>query len=544
MGAEASVPVPPVKPGFSTMCISFQYTDRVTTLHLDDTGLFAVRKAIEGTWKPGISVEKPKYGLGRSYRLCGYPFSTTSSSVSPQILRMVCQMLQKLYEVGWKITATSDLGRLKDKSTLFFNRCPPELSACPLLCVNLNSSDKLLFVNLPSQLIEPIEETIRSSWPLGIQKKSLTKEMLDVKLFGYPWRTTGQMSIMAKVLLQNIIATLYRYQWILYCNVNLRNNTDSLFFRYDPNVALCEPAQFCTISLNRNDRVRVINASETVIDLIRAVILNTWECGGIQTEKDWNDSWEFKLSGAPWHSTNEESTMARFLVLKILEAMQERGWHNIAGLQISRHATDKSVMVFHKREPKYSPVMCLSLNDVDTFRLINMPDNLVELFKQILFSRWSKGIKQEKEWTISSSRVCEIKLAGRPWSGGQSNDTFHARSFLCNILQEFMERGWTVLLSADVSAKYVHQEYGADYPTDVHSMWFVYDPANCAQVSPRNYRFSIVSAPEQFGMTAMELPPYSPPANFQLAAFGEDWDPNSQTYEPPPSYSEATGLDS
>ena len=58
MGANTSLPLPPVKPGFSTMCVSFQYTDRITVLHLDDAGLSIIRQAINETWQSGIKSEK------------------------------------------------------------------------------------------------------------------------------------------------------------------------------------------------------------------------------------------------------------------------------------------------------------------------------------------------------------------------------------------------------------------------------------------------------------------------------------------------------
>ena len=521
------------------MCVSFQYTNRVTVLHLDDAGLSIIRQAINETWKAGISVERSRCGSGWSFKLFGDPFDfRTSSEVSRQARQMVCEILQKLYESGWKIIVSSDLGRVGDKSTLFFNRRPSEFSTFPFLCVGFSSSDKLQIVNLPSQLVEPIKETIRSSWTLGILNETSTNDMLEVKLRGDPWSATEQESIMAKVLLQNIIATLRRYQWVYYCNVNLKSTADSLFFRYDSNTPPGQSVPFCTISLNRHDRLRVINAPETIVAMIRKVIETTWLPRGIQAESDYHGSWEFKLSGTPWYSTSEESVMARYLVLKIIEAMLEQGWHNIASINISRRDTDKSVLIFQGGEPQRRPMMCLSLNDVEKFRLINMPTQLVELFKQTLISRWSKGIQEEKELVITSGSVYQLKLHGRPWDGGESNDTIHARSFLCNIIEEFIEQGWRLFLSADISAKYVDGD-----PVDVHSMWFVNDPPSSAQPSAPSYDFSFASAPAQYGIgiTSSHNPP---PTDLQVSGFGVQPSLYPRPSEPPPSYSQAIEWDS
>ena len=50
----------------------------------------------------------------------------------------------------------------------------------------------------------------------------------------------------------------------------------------------------------------------------------------------------------------------------------------------------------------------------------------------------------------------------------------HARSMLLLALKEAARYGWQLSASADVSAKYVHQENGPDYPADVHSWFFCY----------------------------------------------------------------------
>jgi hypothetical protein len=89
---------------------------------------------------------------------------------------------------------------------------------------------------------------------------------------GKPWYATGLTSIEANELLQNIIATLYRYQYVYTVKVNLTNSADSLFFRYDPEVPAGGAAQFCTISLNSTDRLRIICAPDSIVNMIRDVI--------------------------------------------------------------------------------------------------------------------------------------------------------------------------------------------------------------------------------------------------------------------------------
>ena len=54
--------------------------------------------------------------------------------------------------------------------------------------------------------------------------------------------------------------------------------------------------------------------------------------------------------------------------------------------------------------------------------------------------------------------------------------TPHPRSALLSVLKKATSLGWRLVASADVSAKYIHQDNGPDYPIDVHSWYFVYWP--------------------------------------------------------------------
>uniref|UniRef100_A0A915K0W1 Uncharacterized protein n=1 Tax=Romanomermis culicivorax TaxID=13658 RepID=A0A915K0W1_ROMCU len=53
------------------------------------------------------------------------------------------------------------------------------------------------------------------------------------------------------------------------------------------------------------------------------------------------------------------------------------------------------------------------------------------------------------------------------------NITLHfiQRSLVCIILWKLEENGFSVMCSADVSARYESRQYGYGYPVDVHS-WF------------------------------------------------------------------------
>ena len=169
---------------------------------------------------------------------------------------------------------------------------------------------------------------------MGIQRVDKENGVLQFKLAGTPWSWTSnnnQERIMSKMLLQAIFTTLHRYQWVYHVNVNLNRDQDCLIFRHDPEVNTYEIPQFCMMSFGQGDRLRLINASDDVISMIRKIVEVNWSPVRIQEEREFHGSDEFKISGHPWNSVRKESARARYLMLKIFQEMLQHGWHNFAG---------------------------------------------------------------------------------------------------------------------------------------------------------------------------------------------------------------------
>lgn len=99
-------------------------------------------------------------------------------------------------------------------------------------------------------------------------------------------------------------------------------------------------------------------------------------------------------------------------------------------------------------------------------------------------------------------------------------------------------------MAGDVSAKYVHQDKGPDYPIDVHSLWFIYESTTTQQGSASGYGFNLTipsyGAPVGAGLpSGYEMPqasaPYPP--SYPQVGYGLYPDPSG----PPPTYNQATG---
>ena len=89
-----------------------------------------------------------------------------------------------------------------------------------------------------------------------------------------------------------------------------------------------------------------------------------------------------------------------------------------------------------------------------------------------------------------------------------------ARAMLTNLLKKANQLGWQLSTSLDVSAKFVHQDNGPDYPIDVHSWFFCKTFANSSE-----------------GFSSQPVPSAPP-----MGATSMGWNLNDTFSDLPPSY--------
>ena len=351
---------------------------------------------------------------------------------------------------------------------------------------------------------------------------------------GWDFVATGVVRILSVYLIKNRITRVIH----------------SFFHRYDPRVVPGQVPTSFVISLNSTDKIRMIGAPPDVTQCVRDTINIFWS-RGIQREEDHYGAWEFKLRGTPWWADGTEAVHARFLITKIIEALLARGWMIKIGVDVTRKDQDKSVLIFQRSTVPPASIFCLSLNETDKLRLINAPQDVIDTFRITVKSKWVFGIKREGPYAQSY----EMKVNENPWSYGMSgHDGAHGRVLLCYLLHAFAQLGWRHVLSADVSAKYIHQDNGPDYPYDVHSWWFMHDPTVTQNLSQTQYGLGHqygppVGLPQEFAAPPPVVPGYlgapAPQHGFNYPSA-----PGQQPLEPgypqapypdsPPTYDEAT----
>ena len=374
--------LPPRPMGLEHMCIAIRTADILRIILGSDYEASIIRQIIQETWPKGILREMFQLNGVHEFRLNGSPFGPyISSSDAIASRRMGERILHRLYHDGWKLLLSSNLTLATDLTTWFFKKVPgASCSSRPFLVVALGSWDSLMILYSPMDLHQLFKDVIERTWPKGVQKWTYKNEVLLIKLNGYPWSPDGEETVYSRVILQTLIGDLLQKQWKLCGNSNLKSSANTFFFEYDENMPPGQPspAQF-TISFNGHDLLRVISAPESLISAVRGTIQRHWR-KGIQRELRYAESWEFKLKGTPWWTSGDEAVESRFLVLRLMEALQAYGWSPVASIDSSRKLSDKSSLLFRQSPPRQAPFFCISLNGTDKLRLINTPEDVTKVW--------------------------------------------------------------------------------------------------------------------------------------------------------------------
>ena len=134
----------PKEPGFEYMAVVIRSRDKIRLVYGTDQEASMVREVIQQTWPKGLQKEDIKLGAVNDFKLKGFPFMEGSSSEDAANARsMACHLLQRFHNLGWKLITCSDLARLTDLTTLFFQRSSNEFSSYNFGCISLSSWDKL-----------------------------------------------------------------------------------------------------------------------------------------------------------------------------------------------------------------------------------------------------------------------------------------------------------------------------------------------------------------------------------------------------------------
>ncbi|KAM3447320.1 hypothetical protein MY3296_008847 [Beauveria thailandica] len=205
---------------------------------------------------------------------------------------------------------------------------------------------------------------------------------------------------------------------------------------------------FASLSLHMSDRLRLVQFPDDDVAAVRAVIRQVWR-EGIQAERPYSVSHEFKLRGRPWSGsgTGPYAVPAIVLVRELFACLYARGWIMTASTDISRKEFDKDTLIFRRGGPLLPPVswMAVSFKQGDKMRLLGAPPGLVAAVGDVLASMRLLQARTEKDAAMGQY---EFKLYGYPWSA-TGEETMRTRLLVLRLVEVLERHGWSLYASID-----------------------------------------------------------------------------------------------
>lgn len=200
------------------------------------------------------------------------------------------------------------------------------------------------------------------------------------------------------------------------------------------------------MTLNMGDRLRLICFPPQITDIIRDALRRSW-ARGIQSERIYAGSHEFKLCGYPWHGQGQDAVPARVMMTSVLSTLYHQGWALISSTDVSKKSLDKDSLFFRYNgavAPQPSTFFAISFNEGDKIRLINAPPDVLQAVQRLLAANVQKEI-----WKVPNVAY-QFKLKGYPWyANGESAVT--VRMMLLQLLDVLTTVGFEIYTSIDMS---------------------------------------------------------------------------------------------
>lgn len=424
-------------------------------------------------------ITEAKYGAVQ-FRLPGSPFAPNCGRDSAYFGKFfILRLFEQMNVIGYDFLSCVDLSRAYDQGTLIFKQglMSGERSKKTVIAVAPYSTDKLHMVNCTDGVVQTIKEAVLASWKPGIKSEGEVSpsdwHLYEIKMKGNPWSSeSSDESLMSRRLIIELIGRLSFINWKLHATVNIRSGCGNcLFFIYDER-HLQDSSHFAIISPGRWDRLRLIGFDSPALEAARLTILRFYQ-KDVSDERYASGVAEYKLKGYPFSCAAEEAVTARQLICRLLELLRDRGWDVITAMDLGqKRSFEKSILVMGRCESARLKYACIAPADLDRLYLINFPHQIGQLLKEAISKYYLPGVSTEESRDASS--IHEVVLQGPPWSQNSSFN-LHARSMLIMLIKELSTYGWKLVASGDVSAKYVHQENGIDYPIDVQALFFSFN---------------------------------------------------------------------
>lgn len=205
---------------------------------------------------------------------------------------------------------------------------------------------------------------------------------------------------------------------------------------------------FGSVSLHMSDRIRFVQLPPEDIAVIKNTIQRSW-AWGIQAERPYSVSYEFKLRGSPWSGsgTGSYAVPALILMREVFASLYSMGWIMTASTDISRKKFDKDTLIFRKQPvpPPAATWTAISFKTGDKLRFLGAPPELIAAFSTLL-----KNMKLLQSEAVKDPRLQyhEFKLYGYPWAA-TGEETMKTRVLILKLVELLELHGWSLYASID-----------------------------------------------------------------------------------------------
>ena len=327
--------------------------DRLRIVNTHDEVVEVVRNAFA---EAGVEAEYYAKSQGSSaFKISGFPFvrrSWDSEEKAIKIKRTLALVVERLQGLSWSLVTSTDVAKKNTNSCLFFRKIKMETlsSNGKIFTFAPSSNSDILLVDVPRDIETQIVQAVRDTH--GVDSHKITEDdggshlTSKISLEGwFNWHATGDQAISLRKMLMEVIQVARKHKYDLICNLNTKGTTDSLMFQHNPNLSDFRQEDMFIMSLNRNDRIRLISAPDYIVTSTADVVTSYWD-KGIQENEAKEGFHELKLRGTPWWADGESAVKSRFLIINMIAKFQALGWEVAATLDVSRRLKDKTMFVF------------------------------------------------------------------------------------------------------------------------------------------------------------------------------------------------------
>jgi hypothetical protein len=223
---------------------------------------------------------------------------------------------------------------------------------------------------------------------------------------------------------------------------------------------------FASVSLHMTDRIRFTQFPPDDIAKIRATIQYFWP-RGIQAERRYSVSYEFKLRGVPWYGsgTGPDAVPSQILMREIFSRLYSLGWIMTASTDISRKGHDNDTLIFRKQPvpPPAASWAAISFKQGDKLRFLGAPPDLISSMSQLF--RSTRMLQSESAKTTAAN-YHEFKLNGTPWYAS-GEDTMATRLLILKMVETMEMNGWSLYASIDQNTGPPSNSNSSSSETDV-----------------------------------------------------------------------------